>query len=171
MYSFVTVNGFIYLGSEVASSSNITTEVTPHITCGNRGFYSLNKIFPSGIHNRKLKYKLFYALARACPLCIWIRESAPYLQRKKNEVYRRRNYELKYHQGEVVTMARKRNNRRSCAETSFGRTTCSTLSQKICKLLECRGRWGEICLEENETIRPLPSWSVIKIEEEKNTFF
>lgn len=61
-YNFEVVRNFIYLGTEVTSDNNITTEVKRRIVLANRCLYGLSKLLRSKQLSRKTKVRLYHQL-------------------------------------------------------------------------------------------------------------
>lgn len=61
-YDFEVVSNFIYLGTEVTSDNNITSEVKRRIMLANRCLYGLSKLMRSKLLSRKTKVRLYHQL-------------------------------------------------------------------------------------------------------------
>ena len=61
-YDFEVVSNFIYLGTEVTSDNNITSEVKRRIMLANRCLYGLSKLMRSKLISRKTKVRLYHQL-------------------------------------------------------------------------------------------------------------
>ena len=81
-YSFEKVDSFTYLGSEVNTNNNITSEIQRRINAANRCFYGLKKYLNSNLIKRKTKLLIYKCLIR--PILTYSSETWTMAQKDEN---------------------------------------------------------------------------------------